>query len=357
MSNGIDFKQFNEIAGYVLAVKKPILLRGRHGIGKSCVVYQTAEKMGLPVVERRASQMTEGDLLGLPSTDGAMTTWNPPAWFKQACEMPVVLFFDEVDRAVTEVRQGLFELTDSRKLAGHTLHPETVIMGAVNGGEDNSEYQVAEMDPAELDRWTVFDIQPTVNDWLDWGADHIAEPIWDFINNNHQHLEHKGEFEPNKKYPSRRSWHRLSDCLAEAKMLEGGENTSGSLYFLATGFVGFEAAVKFKDFMFNYSKVVTAEDIIDKGKLEKTKEFTVNDHTAMVEKIGASEYLKKQMSDEQMDNLCEYMKTMPSEVGSLLFSKIGFEANQGGKELQLNIIGCHKRAKAYIQNLYRTIDS
>ena len=74
----VDFKTFNMAAPLVAAVKKPILLRGRHGIGKSCVVYQTAEKLELPVVERRASQMTEGDLVGLPKTDGDVTGFCPP---------------------------------------------------------------------------------------------------------------------------------------------------------------------------------------------------------------------------------------------------------------------------------------
>jgi hypothetical protein len=34
------------------------------------------------------------------------------------------LFLDEVDRATLEVRQGIFELTDSRKLNGHYLHED-----------------------------------------------------------------------------------------------------------------------------------------------------------------------------------------------------------------------------------------
>ena len=62
----VDFKTFLEVTPYVTAIHKPVLLRGRHGVGKSQVVYQFAESIGLPVVERRASQMTEGDLVGLP---------------------------------------------------------------------------------------------------------------------------------------------------------------------------------------------------------------------------------------------------------------------------------------------------
>ena len=197
----VDFKTFISVVPHVTAVRKPVLVRGRHGVGKSQVVYQFAGHAGLPVVERRASQMTEGDLLGLPSTDGNVTSWNPPEWFKTACETPVVLFLDEVDRATPEVRQGIFELTDSRKLAGFTLHPETLIFAAVNGGEHGEQYQVGEMDPAELDRWTVFDVEPTIEDWLGWAKDNVHEVIWDFINQNHQHLEHSDDFEPNTVYP------------------------------------------------------------------------------------------------------------------------------------------------------------
>ena len=51
----IDFKTFNHVVKFVLDIKKPVLLRCRHGIGKSEDVHQIAEKLGLPVVERRAS--------------------------------------------------------------------------------------------------------------------------------------------------------------------------------------------------------------------------------------------------------------------------------------------------------------
>ena len=176
----VDFKTFGKMVKHVTAVRKPVLLRGRHGIGKSTVVYQYATHIGMPVVERRASQMTEGDLVGLPSIEDNSTRFNPPDWFKTACDMPCVLFLDEVDRATLEVRQGIFELTDSRKLNGHHLHHDTIVFAAVNGGEHGSQYQVGEMDPAELDRWTVFDIEPTVEDWLDWAKkSDISDEVWD----------------------------------------------------------------------------------------------------------------------------------------------------------------------------------
>ena len=320
----VDFKTFNLVAPHVAAVKKPILLRGRHGVGKSCVVYQTAQALGLPVVERRASQMTEGDLVGLPIIEGDVTRFNPPDWFKECCDNARVLFLDEVDRAIIEVRQGIFELTDSRKLNGYTLHPETVIFAAVNGGEHGAQYQVGEMDPAELDRWTVFDVEPTTEDWLDWAQTNVNEVIWDFINQNRNHLEHTGEFEPNKVYPSRRSWDRLNECLGNAGLFgEDAKEKTDVIFHLATAFVGFEASVALTDFVKTYERQVTVEMILEKGQIEKTAEFGINDHAALVEKMEASKVFQEPLPAEQVTNLAAYFVTVPSEIAMKLWTVMG----------------------------------
>jgi hypothetical protein len=324
----IDFKTFRACVPSVLAARFPVLLRGRHGVGKSQVVYQTAADLGLPIVERRASQMTEGDLLGLPDNRDVQvngrkaTTFNPPEWFLTACTEPVVLFLDEVDRATTEVRQGIFELCDSRKIAGNTLHPDTVIIAAVNGGEHGAQYQVGEMDPAELDRYTVFDVEPSHEDWLDWAKDNVDSVLWDFINQNRQHLEHAGDFEPNKVYPSRRSWDRLNQTVTPMGCFaEGGD--LDMLFNLTTAFCGFEAAVAVRDFVASYDRQVTVEDILDNGEIDKTADWTINEHSALVEKMEAAEIFKPELSDDQIVNLARYFVTLPSEVAMKLWTVLG----------------------------------
>lgn len=317
----VDFATFSQIVNHVTAVRKPVLLRGRHGIGKSTVVYQFADKNNLEVVERRASQMTEGDLVGLPTIENNSTKFNPPDWFKAACDRPVVLFLDEVDRATLEVRQGIFELTDSRKLNGHNLHPDTLVFAAVNGGEHGSQYQVGEMDPAELDRWTVFDIDPTVEDWLSWASDAgISPEIWNFINQNRTHLEHTNDYEPNKVYPSRRSWERLDQCLTQAGLLE---EASPALYTLTSAFVGFEAAVAFNDYVQNYDRQVTTEDILVKGDFAKVADFGINDHTAIIDKFEAEDTFKDELDQDLIDNLARYFVMLPSEVAMKLWTVMG----------------------------------
>jgi hypothetical protein len=267
------------------------------------------------VVERRASQMTEGDLLGLPKVAKGVTTWCAPDWLAEACKKPVVLFLDEVDRATMEVRQGIFELCDSRKIAGHTLHKDTLIFACVNGGEHGSQYQVGEMDPAELDRYTVFDVEPSVEDWLAWAKGKIATEIFDFINHNHKHLEHNDDYEPNKVYPSRRSWERLSKTLKGLPSIDHGT----TLYHISTAFVGFEAAVAFNDFMAKYERQVTIENLLDEGRFELIKDWKINDHNAMVEKFKSKDIFTGRLSDTRLNNLARYFVSLPSEIVMILW--------------------------------------
>ena len=315
----IDYATFNKVIQPIINARFPVLIRGRHGIGKSTVVYQLAKRLGLPVVERRASQMTEGDLLGLPKLKKNVTSWCPPEWLATACNEPVVLFLDEVDRATLEVRQGIFELCDSRKIAGNTLHKDTLIFACVNGGEHGSQYQVGEMDPAELDRYTVFDVEPTVEDWLNWAKGNISQEIWDFINHNHGHLEHKGDYEPNKVYPSRRSWERLSQTLSGM----GDEIESSSVtYQISQAFIGFEGAVAFNNFLKDYDRQVSIEDLLDDGKFDLIKKWKINDHNAMVEKMKSKDIFSERLSDTRLDNLAKYFVSLPSEIVMVLWQAL-----------------------------------
>jgi hypothetical protein len=317
----IDFKTFSSFVDVVADARHPVMIRGRHGIGKSELVYQFAAKRGLDVVERRVSQMTEGDLVGLPVIEGNRTAWNPPDWFKDACERPVVLFLDEVDRGTQEVRQGIFQLTDSRAINGHKLHPGTLIFAAVNGGIHAAQYTVNDMDPAELDRWTTFDVEPSVEDWLDYAKTNAHPLVRDFINDNREHLEHKGEFEPGKVYPSRRSWKRLSDAVSKAALLDGDDYKArlDVYYSLASGYVGMEAAIASRDYYKNMERVVSVDDILG-GKFDGLKGYKLGEFTALVDKVLDSGRVNKDMSEEGLNNIMRFFMLLPSEAGMKFYT-------------------------------------
>jgi hypothetical protein len=352
---GITFKAFSECVDFVTAVKKPVLLRARHGVGKSSCVYAYAEYKGLPVIERRASQMTEGDLLGLPKLENGKTEWIPPAWLKDASDTPVVLFIDEIDRATPEVRQGFFELCDSRKIAGCRLHSDTLIFAAVNGGEHGAQYQVGEMDPAELDRWTVFDLEPDTSDWLNWARrdNNINSFVCDFISESPKHLEHEGDFEPNKVYPSRRSWHRFSECCDNAELIQPGE-ASGILFNIAQGFLGLEAAVAFQDYVRTVKRQVSVKDILE-GKYALTEKYDINEHNALIEKFET--YIAKLSTpptDAELENLAHYFVSLPGECAMSMLEKILGTAKNSDGAVNVSLIKRFYSINEGMVNVYVT---
>ena len=175
------------------------------------------------------------------------------------------------------------------------------------------------MDPAELDRWTVFDVEPSHEDWIDYAKDRCHAILVDFIRHNKAHLEHNKDFEPGKVYPSRRSWERLDRTLAQHKLLDGEfKRNLNNIYNLACGFVGFEAAVSFRDFADKYESQVTVEDILT-GKA-KVKGWKLNDHVAMVDKIIDSGKLGDSMEAGEMENLRKYFLGLPSEAAMKFYT-------------------------------------
>jgi hypothetical protein len=100
------------------------------------------------------------------------------------------------------------------------------------------------------------------------------------------------------------------------------------MFHLASGFVGFEAAVSFNDFLSNYEKIVTVEDILVEGKVELTKDFGINDHNSLVEKMEAEDIFSEVLPKEQIQNLANYFIILPSEVAMKFWTVLGSGLNE-----------------------------
>jgi hypothetical protein len=312
-----------------LPASTSVLLRGPHGIGKSQVVRLAgsllAKKEGIvnfPVIDRRLSQMSEGDMIGLPSTDGEVTRFNPPDWYKSACVNPKVLFLDELNRATHEVMQAAFQIVLDRELNGWKLHPQTRVFAAVNA---SAEYTVNEMDPALLDRFWTIDLKPDVKDWLDWAkADGKIHPIVvDFIAQNDRWLDPPKQVETGSVSPSRRSWERLSNALLGANIAD--EPTNSMFYPLSMGYVGVEATIAFVDFAKSQDTHVSGKEVIDGyGKVQiKVKRMTQDQLNGTIEKVG--DYVTANLTKltaKQGENLKNFMIDLPGELRISCWSKL-----------------------------------
>jgi len=305
----------------LLPCETSVLLRGAHGIGKSQVVRQVAKHFGLEVTDRRLSQMSEGDMIGLPSTDGEVTRFNPPDWYKQACSKPRCLFLDELNRATPEVMQAAFQIVLDRELNGWKLHPETRVFAAINTG---GTYTVNEMDPALLDRFWTIDLTPDTQDWLTWAKEsgNVHENVVSFITGNDKWLDPPKNGDPGAVSPSRRSWERLSNALCIAGVAEQPDNSF--FYPLCLGYIGTEATIVFHDYVKTIESQVTGEEILNdypkvKEKLARHGQEKLN---IAIEKLA--DYITKNLTtvnEVQGQNLQDFMEYLPAELRVAAWSK------------------------------------
>lgn len=325
----------------LLPARQAIMIRGPHGIGKSQIFQQIADGLGMELIDRRLSQMTEGDLLGLPELSDGVTRFCPPDWFMAACKSPKIILLDEFNRGTPEILNTAMQITLDFELNGNKLHPETRVYAAINA---SAEYSVNELDFAQADRFWTIDLEPTVEDWLTWATDTGVDPVLvDFIRQNPGHLRAKGQLEPGKVYPSQRSWDKLNQAFRKAGLDLAAEGVPDLLYPLSIGFVGLEAAITLRDFVKNYENILSAEDILDNWKKvsKKVSKLSADKQNALLDKILV--HCKgNTWTDDQMDNITAFVKTLSKEMTISFFNKV-METNSLG-----NIRGMHKRIGADI---------
>jgi hypothetical protein len=320
----VDIKTFVS-AARSLPANHSILIHGETGIGKSQIMRFLATGFSLDTIDKRLSQQTEGDLVGLPVIVDGTTRFAHPDWYVEACKRPVMLFFDELNRATPEVMQAAFQIVLDRELNGMRLHPETRIVAAVNM---SSRYQVNEIDPALFDRFWVVALEPSVDDWLDWAkmpSDHdpkvsIIHPIVQgYIQTNKTMLDPPGRSEPNVKHSSRRSWQRCNDALMMNGLLDVDLKKDASalakFYNICLGYLGLEVSQSFVSYASNLERQLSATDILDRfdENLHRIQDLGVDKWNICIAKMV--EYAKEnKFTDTQAKNVGKFFKLIPGEL-------------------------------------------
>lgn len=297
-----------------------ILLRGKHGIGKSQIVKQFAESVGMRCIDRRLSQMSEGDMIGLPKLEDGVTRFYPAEFIMQACDGPVVLFLDELNRAAPEVIQSAFQLVLDRELNGNTLHPDTLVFAAINA---THEYQVNEMDPALVDRFWVVDLQPTMEDWVAWAesSGKVHPDIIAFVKRDPDNLEAVSSAEAGKVTPSRRSWERLSKVLVDAELIDDPDDPR--FWSICTGFVGIEVANQFVNYCKTLERDVTVEQVLtDIRKHEaRIRKLSMDNLNGLCDRI-AKWSIDNVFEPEQARQFGGFFRMLPPEMRMNLWAEI-----------------------------------
>jgi uncharacterized protein YbdZ (MbtH family) len=309
-----------------MPTSKSIMLRAKHGVGKSSIVKQAAQSQGIEFHDVRLSQCEVGDIKGLPflDKDNGITTFLKPYWWPKDQDSKGILFFDELNRATKDVLQAVFEICLDRRLDGEKLPDGWRVVAAVNADD---EYDVVELDPALLDRWFIIEFDPTPKEWIAWArsAD-VDEVVIEFIARNENLLDPPvGNLESGKVYPSRRSWVSLSDTIKAMGIRDGSE---GVLVQVTKGWVGRDIAPMFEKFLTSEFSQLKASDVLDKLEEKRDRIIAACSDIEVIAALADSVMAeirkrpKNKLSDENFANLRKFIMLVNKDVAASIWPKV-----------------------------------
>jgi MoxR-like ATPase len=194
-----------------VALQRPVFIWGAPGIGKSALVQQFAEGLGLECISLLGSQLAPEDILGVPQILQGKTRFCPPGLI--ARDEPYCLFLDELNACSSEVQKSFYSLIHERRVGDYRLPSGSIVIGAGNRAQDGAI--VKTMSSALMNRMVHVHLSTSAADWLLWAEGSGIHPlVLDYLRLRPDHLfaappKHEEPFS------TPRSWHMLSDALHE----------------------------------------------------------------------------------------------------------------------------------------------
>src|SRR5262249_48906663 len=208
---------------------EPLLLVGTHGIGKSEILEQAAAELGIGYIVRDLSLMEPPDLVGMPKSDGKVTRYLPPAFLPT--DGKGLLVFEELNRCPSYMRGPCLQLLTARCLNDYQLPKGWLPVAAINPAD--ADYEVEELDPALLSRFTCVRVVPDKKEWLAWGeARGLHQDVLGYVASDPKIFSDTNP----------RSWTKVSRHLRAAEEEGAAKNI---LEAAVAGCVGTERAVAF----------------------------------------------------------------------------------------------------------------
>ena len=228
---------------------KPIFIYGAPGIGKTQLVAQAAQELGVKMVNLDIQFMNPEDLVGIPSQHtvnpveigedpikpGKFRVLDAGTGFSRSNpkinlpqdngqdEKGGFLFLDEMNRANKYVLNALMQFIQMGRIDTYELPDKWVIVGAGNRQADDPDADIQELPIALADRFTRVNYVPRYEDWDTWASKNfrIMPELVIFLKYNKMFFHRNDPDDNSAGFPSPRSWTLACKELYSKLKVEG----------------------------------------------------------------------------------------------------------------------------------------
>lgn len=295
---------------------RPLFIHGPVGAGKSEAVRQTADKLGVQLIDVRLSQLDPVDLRGIPVVSGNTTVWKTPSFLPTSGKG--ILFFDEANSAPQSMQAAMYQLTLDRKLGDYVLPEGWSIILAGNRAIDKSI--VHRMGDALKNRMGHVQLTIDLDDWCKIAIDrdfhhgvlafnrykpsalHYLAGGGKTDQENAQKQQHAQAMAEQMALNTPRSWEMLSKFLKEqAQGLDAEEEGE-----MINGIIGESTGSMFQGYLKIYRQLQTPEEII----MNPLKARVDEDPGVLYATMTG---LASRASEANFDSLMQYVERCPAD--------------------------------------------
>ena len=173
--------------------KNAYLIESMPGIGKTSLVQQVAEDLGLKFIKVSLSNIEQaGDICGFPirefqRVDGswenektiqyssskfplngnARTSYCPPSWVPDSNNGGAILCLDDFTRAPMHIMQAVMEIIDRQEYISWKL-PKDCHIFMTSNPVDTGDFHVTSLDSAQQTRYIKLKMEFNINEWATW---------------------------------------------------------------------------------------------------------------------------------------------------------------------------------------------
>jgi MoxR-like ATPase len=239
-------------------------------------------------------------------------------------EKPIVILFDEVDKALPETNQVLLEILQYGSINGRKLNIKSCIL---TGNLPDEHAHVNQISHAISKRCKTFKLSINFNVWQSWAIkNNIHTNVIQFLSSDPNYLNRSASDGDTTAYamPSPRTWGYVSDIIKSLEVEKYDfTNEDNDLFILKmiSGCVGSNAAVKYTNWFKFYKKYdSTINNLINNGINPDTS--NLSEEKCLVLAVSACSKLYNSLnpntSSEQItkivNNVFSWLKTLNQNI-------------------------------------------
>jgi len=300
-----------------VSIRRPLLISGPPGIGKTQVVQQVADDLGIGCIVVHMPVMLVEDF-GIPDISSAKEnghlTYTTPWWWPDVERHGErgILLFDDRNQADHSLQKVLANIIEARILHGKKLPDGWAVISTGNRREDRAG--AVRVLSHLANRETELTLDVDVPQWQAWamskGIDHRLVGFFGF----RPHL--LCDFDPDRdRNPTPRAWE------AVGRMMENIGHDSPIFFDLVAGTVGEGAATELLAF------VSLHEELPDVSRIVKGEDVVVDTSKMSVMYAATSAIAAMTETEDHMSNCFKWLKATGRKEFEIVYARLVTSAN------------------------------